>query len=638
MLIGGCNKDDNGENPPVESQIIISPDEIMINDNETGKLFLSVQPTSEFQWNIASQPSWINISPSSGTINDKILELELTPNAAGLSQGKHFGEIEIITNGAGKAKTNIQLCVDPHPLANVDPTAISYLVGESEKTITVTNVGTGFLNWEIQSLPNWISLNISSGLLDEGQSVEILATGQRNGLPVGTQTGQAVLVSNSEDGDINLDFSIEVQSTAIMATSPSALDFGYFEDNKSFFIKNEGNVSFNWNWDNNSNTFLSVTPNSGTLSEGDSTQVTLSIDRTNLNSQTYDLEAFITNNEGQSLSLPIQINHFKEEKWLVDGRIIDAEYDRINDVMIVVSEVPNEIRKFSLTNNSEESLTLNIPPTCISISQDGNYAAVGHNGSFTYVNLTSMDIVDNYAVTADAFDIVLAPNEWVYVFPREDQWERIRCINLANGVETEHTGNSIRERTKVKLHPSGNFIYGADNGLSPSDFEKYDITNGTAQYLYDSPYHGDFAFSGDIWISEDGNRLFAKSRNVFNASTTQNNDMTYNGELVGDGRVKALDFSTNAERVYAIFTTGNSWDEVPSNEIRKYETNFLGFQGTIELPGFLIPDGSGGGNFFNSQGHFGFFNSDGTKFIVLVKVEEGAGAQNEWAITTVDVE
>jgi hypothetical protein len=209
---------------------------------------------------------------------------------------------------------------------------------------------------------------------------------------------------------------------------------------------------------------------------------------------------------------------------------------------------------------------------------------------------------------------------------------------LANGVETEHTGNSIRERTKVKLHPSGNFIYGADNGLSPSDFEKYDITNGTAQYLYDSPYHGDFAFSGDIWISEDGNRLFAKSRNVFNASTTQNNDMTYNGELVGDGRVKALDFSTNAERVYAIFTTGNSWDEVPSNEIRKYETNFLGFQGTIELPGFLIPDGSGGGNFFNSQGHFGFFNSDGTKFIVLVKVEEGAGAQNEWAITTVDVE
>ena len=564
--------------------------------------------------------------------------MQLIPNFTGLDEGKHFGVIEIITNGAGKATTSIEFCVDAHPIANVNPMEIIYSESESEKSLTISNIGTGFLNWEIQSLPSWISVNPQSGILYGGDDIEILAIAQRNGLDVGTLIEQALVVSNSEEGDINIDISIEVPELAILSISESALNYGYFEDNKSFFIKNDGNIDFSWNWDDNSNSFLSVNPNSGMLSIGDSIEVTMTLDRTNLTSQIYDLEVYINNNEGQSATLPIQINHFQEEKWLVTGRIIDAEYDRNNDVIVVISETPNELRVFNPSDNSVESLALNIPPTCISIGLNGNYAAVGHNGSFSYVNLSTMELEDSYAVTADAFDIILAPNEWVYVFPREDQWERIRCINLSNGVETEHSGNSIRERTKVKLHPSGNYIYGANNGLSPSDFEKYDITSGTAQYMYDSPYHGDFAFSGDIWISEDGNRLFAKSRNVFNASSNQSNDMTYNGELVGEGSVKTLDFSVAAQRVYAIFTTGNSWDEIPGNEIRRYETDFLGFQGTIELPGFLIPTGNGGGDFFDSQGHFGFFNSNGTKYYVLVKVEEGAGAQNEWAIVTVDVE
>lgn len=638
LLSWGCNKDDDSNNPTTESQIIVSPANMMINDNETGILSISVQPPGEFQWNVASKPDWIEVSPSSGTINNSIIELELTPNSVGLSQGKHFGEIEIITNGAGKGEINVELCVDAHPILSVEPTQILFSEIETEKNLIISNVGTGFLNWELQSLPSWLSVNFQSGVLDEGEQIEIVAIAQRNGLAIGTFEEQAVLTSNSEEGDINIDILLEVPANAIMSVSESSLNYGYFEDNQSFFIRNEGNIDFDWSVDNNSNSFLSASPNSGTLSTGDSVEVTMMLDRTDLISQTYDLEIVINNNEGQSDILPVQVNHFQEEKWLIEGRVIDAEYDRNNDVIIVVSETPNELRKFNPSNNSIESIALNIPPTCISVGLDGNYAAVGHNGSFSYINLSTMELEDTYAVTADAFDIILAPNEWVYVFPRKDQWERIRCINLSNGVETEHTGNFIRERTKVKLHPSGDKIYGADNGLSPSDFEKYDISNGTAEYLYDSPYHGDFAFNGDIWISEDGNRLFAKSRNVFNASTNQTNDMIYNGELAGEGFVKTLDYSSTAQRVYAIFTTGNVWDEIPSNEIRKYETGFLGFQGTVELPGFLIPNGNGGGDFYDSQGHFGYFSSDGTKYFVLVKVEEGAGAQNEWAIAMIDVE
>ena len=634
----GCKKEDDTNKPVVEAQIIVSPDDIKLNDTDTGSVFISIQPSSEFTWNIASKPDWLEINPSSGTIDNSIVELELIPNTTGLRVGKIFGEIEIITNGAGKGEISVELSVDAHPIASVTPAQISFSETETDKNIIISNTGSGFLNWELQSLPSWLSVDLQGGILYEGEQTKIIVYAHRSGLDIGTLTGQAVLVSNSEEGDINIDLSLVVPANAIMTLSEPILNYGYFENSQTFTVKNEGNIDFDWNLDNSSNSYISASPNSGTLTKGDSTVVTLTLDRTNLSSQTYDAEININNSKGQSKFLPVQIKHYEEEKWLINGRVIDAEYDRNNDVIIVVSESPNELRKFNPSNNSMETLVLSSPPTCVSVGLDGNYAAVGHNGSLSHINLSTMKVEDRFAVTTDAFDIILAPNNWAYVFPRKEQWEKIRCINLSNGVETLHTGGSIREETKVKLHPSGDYIYGADNGVSPSDFEKYNIGNGTAEYLYDSPYHGDFAFSGDIWISDDGNRLFAKSRNVFNASTTKATDMTYSGNLAGEGSIATLDFSTAAQRVYAVFTTGNTWEKTPGNIIRKYETNFLAFQGIIELPGFLIPDGTGGGNFYDSEGHFGFFNSNGTKYFVVSKIKEGSGAQNEWAIITVDVE
>ena len=71
----------------------------------------------------------------------------------------------------------------------------------------------------------------------------------------------------------------------------------------------------------------------------------------------------------------------------------------------------------------------------------------------------------------------MANNKWAYVFPKDDQWEYVRCINLNISTDNEanSTGGSMYAGTKGRLHPSGKFIYGADNGLSPSDIEKYDI-------------------------------------------------------------------------------------------------------------------------------------------------------------------
>lgn len=635
FFITNCKKDD--DDAVVEAQIVLSPGELKFNDNEPAKLYLSVQPASEFQWNISSKPDWLEINPSSGTVNSGIVELTVTAKSESLDEGTFNGNIEIISNGAGKAVTAVEMAVNAHPVAEVTPESLSFSEAEYQKNLTIKNVGKGFLIWNMEPQVEWLNFNTSSGYLGEGQEVEIMAWVSRDGLPMGTEQGQALLESNADEGDLSINVTLEVPGISILSTFPDSLTFDYFDDEKVFYLKNSGNISSSWTIDN-SNDYLVPETNSGTLEPGDSILINLGIDRTMLESQVYEAEITFENAEGLPCSMLVKVENYKEEKWLIDGEVIDAEFDRNSNSMIAVFDFPYQLRKYNMESESEEIVDLNLPPQCVSVSLDGNYAVVGHNAYFSYVNLNSMQLVENFAVTCDAFDIILAPNNWVYVFPEEDQWERIRCVDLSTGSETLHTGSSIYDRTRVKLHPSGDYIYGANNGLSPSDFEKYDITNGTAEFLYDSPYHGDYSFGGDIWISDEGTRLFARSRNVFNSSTSQSIDMTYSGELAGEDGVITLDYSSNAGYVYTVFSDGNYWSSTPGTEVRKYETNYLAFQGVIPIPGFLIPDGLGGGVFYNGLGYFGFFNDAGTNYHMLIKAEEGTGSLNNWAIATIVVE
>lgn len=454
------------------------------------------------------------------------------------------------------------------------------------------------------------------------------------------------LLGCSTDGDADNDSQDSNNPTpgvTIMTISKNNLSFGYLENTHSFLIRNLSDTPFDWNWtETSSSSVISASPNSGTLAAGASIEVTLTLDRSNMVTQIYNLAARISNNKGQSFSQLVEIRNYTEDKWFIGGNVIDAEYDRVNDVMIVVSENPNQIRKFNLATNVEESLSLDNMPKCISISQDGNYAAVGHNGSFSYINLTSMTIENNYAVSTDVYDIVLAPNNWVYI-TSSISYQKMRCVNLSDGQETFSQYNQIGSvpsypnSAKAKLHPSGNYIYATPHGIVPSDIDKYSITNGTAQFLYDSQYHGDYEFGNKFWLSENGSRIFTNSKNIFSSSSTQNNDLIYLSSIQGlegdDSKViDIMDINTNSNRICALFVYNpDSFVYIPSNKVRVYNAQFSLLR-EVEIPKHMTTNTNGGVDFHESRGYFGFFNSSGTKFFVLVKY-----LPNQWAIATINV-
>lgn len=305
-------------------------------------------------------------------------------------------------------------------------------------------------------------------------------------------------------------------------------------------------------------------------------------------------------------------------------RIVDAEYNAATGKIVAVSADPSRLHVIDPESGDIATVSLAQVPAAVAVQPDGQFAAVGHNAWISYVALAAMAVDTVYSVTADVIDIVLPGNGYVYAFPRIDQWETIRTIDLATGTETTSAGSSIRAGTLVRLHPSGDYIYGANNGLSPSDFEKYDIRSGTANVMYDSPYHGDYAFNGNIWISEDGLRLFARSGNVFRSSAVKEQDMLYAGKLEGMSTVEWVTESTAASLVFAL--PGESWDAPAPSELRLYGRDYLAFRAATPLPRFEVP----GVGAFRSTGRFVFTTTDGTKAYVLVQADPESGLAQDW--------
>jgi hypothetical protein len=209
-----------------------------------------------------------------------------------------------------------------------------------------------------------------------------------------------------------------------------------------------------------------------------------------------------------------------------------------------------------------------------------------------------------------------------------DQWVEIHTLDVETAVETLSAGWSIRAGTRAKLHPAGLAIYGADNGLSPSDIEKYSIAGGTAQVLYDSPYHGDYSMCGDLWMSADGARIFTRCGNVFRTSTLQADDMRWAGSLAPSSSTLLVRWASDSVAADEIAVlSDSSWGGGDDTTLHFHERAFMARTSTVALPRAAV-----GGVGFPTHGRFVFHRSDGQTRYVLVQVDAASGLLADFAL------
>lgn len=260
----------------------------------------------------------------------------------------------------------------------------------------------------------------------------------------------------------------------------------------------------------------------------------------------YELELQVNDGVRNSPIARASVNVFANDEDLVhrlEGELRDVEFSKSLGLLVVAEA--SGLRLIDIASLTEAAIDLGLPARQVGLSPDGLMAAVSHAGTATLVDLQTQTIVDTQTYADDWGDIVLDANQLAHVVPNRDQWSYLYSLDFVNDASDRVYG--ARAGTQIRMHPIENWVYGADRGLSPSDIEKWDTSTFPATSEGDSPYHGTYYMGGNVWISEDGDRLVVAGGNTFNASSDDTVDMTYSGAVADTPTLNWADHSTERD-------------------------------------------------------------------------------------------
>ncbi len=324
--------------------------------------------------------------------------------------------------------------------------------------------------------------------------------------------------------------------------------------------------------------------------------------------------------------------------------VVDAEYVRSLDAIAMVSSAPtNAFYLYDVATATERQVALNRTPTAVSVAPDGMSVAIGHDALITYVDLAALlagtPSTKLLNVSTRVFDLVLDGRGYVHALPAADQWVDFHTVNVATSVETT-TWGQLYAGTLGRLHPSGDYVYTADNGLSPSDIAKYDVRDGVVTRLYDSPYHGDYEMCGNLWFKEDGATIYTRCGNTFRSSALQSQDMIYSGRLTLSTsqyygyQIDSLSQADTSKEIVLLESDGFLCSPNQSGlrcytHFAVYESDFLNRTGLFSLAPI-----EAAGNSYRQRGLFVFHSRDGLHKYLISRLDPAPNTSQSYFVTT----
>lgn len=284
----------------------------------------------------------------------------------------------------------------------------------------------------------------------------------------------------------------------------------------------------------------------------------------------------------------------------LDYPVLDAEFSEVLGKWVLTtsdSDKRNSVLIFNPTNGEQTEIFLNLAPKCVSISPDGFFAVVGHDGWVSKVSLTDSKLINSFNIPCVVGDIVYGERELAYAFPSIGDPAYAHQLDLTTGVFS-HSYSPIPAGTHARLHPEGRFIYGAN-----SDIQKYNVSVSLIQ-LVDVSTFNEYTIYDDLWYSEDGKKIYVQGENAFYASEDKNLDTLYYGSFSGNNAyVRWASDSTEQGLVLVNF------DNYPEY-LKSFDNTYLELQGNFLHPSFSNGDGA--------EGIKTYFSEMGDTFTVLV--------------------
>lgn len=166
---------------------------------------------------------------------------------------------------------------EDNPVLAVTPEVLDFGTDRNSLTLTISNAGTGILDWQIQ-VPSegWVSVNQASGTV-VNTPVNIDVRVNREKAPAGEQEVKLV-VTGGDGSRREVIIRLDNRQVARLSLSPTSLSFGQTSTSQQVTLRNDGGQPMTWNA-TTAQTWITIAPASGTMQPGDQQTVTVTISR-----------------------------------------------------------------------------------------------------------------------------------------------------------------------------------------------------------------------------------------------------------------------------------------------------------------------------------------------------------------------
>lgn len=321
----------------------------------------------------------------------------------------------------------------------------------------------------------------------------------------------------------------------------------------------------------------------------------------------------------------------------VTGILTDAEYHQGSGIMAICTKMPNRVHLLNTVTGVMDSIVLDKTPACISFTEDGQKALIGYSvAKVAYIDIASRQITAEYDIDCIPFDIVSGENGWCYITPVEDQWVKLRNLNLTTGeVITSNTASSIYEQTEIRKIPGKPYMAGSQLTVTPSSLLLFDLTGGQAKDAV-TRYHESI---GRFWLSKDGARLYSAYRNVYTIPD-------YDGQFHSDSPPVYGNIGSDLQYIWAldecpaissifVSSTNYSWQSGTSSLIEQFHTTSLNKIKSFNVSPVWLST-SGTERLYETTPRFIFVNKEGTALYVIKTLQQDFESDN-WFMETIEL-
>ncbi len=294
--------------------------------------------------------------------------------------------------------------------------------------------------------------------------------------------------------------------------------------------------------------------------------------------------------------------------------VVGAGYSKSLDRVIVAVSNPKELHIVDLVGGSDQIVPLPKIPFFISVSPDGQSAAVGLDGWVSIVNLSTATIASTIQVFTDAHTVLLAGNGYFYTYPQSTVGS-LFSGQIATG--KMNVNFAIYSGRYPQLYADGTAFY--------TEGSKWNITQGSPTLISEnfSP-----VCPAPFWLTEDGARMIMSCGKAYTTSPVPALDLQYNGSFSNATSIQWATESAKWHSTAVIPSVGYEGNNNNDTFLQIYGDAYLSYAGDLSLPMFTVDSTA-----YAGRGRYVFFNNAEDKLIVLEQADPTANLTADYGVT-----